>query len=421
MATWAQRASAPTDAPSPASSSTPAADPSTSSSFPSPQPPAPAPAPKKRTQSLSKANASDNWRASARPTSAADASKASGATKASATGAANTGGDEADDGGWETVEKKDKHATAASFGGRFGGGKKGHKDGSKKGEGRRSGSNEKGNESSGAEGGKGKGSAGRARATSSAAPKEKKDSAAAPASSSRPSLKPAASWADDDGTGMLPSPNFGASPAPPAAVKDDAAVEGLALPPSEAPSPTSEKPPPVEAPAKKQEPAPPKVNVWSVRKEQLAQAAAFTPASEVRAKGQGEAPTPKEAIAAGKKQAEKQADKPAAKQPRQPQQSQASKKEGKARAGEAEQEGKAAKVSSTAGWSRTPSGSQQGPVVVAGEDAASWPAPEDAVKGQDESVKPKKEQAEKLESQPAATGGKKKKGACPSFSLPAGS
>ncbi|GAA6046657.1 hypothetical protein JCM3770_003100 [Rhodotorula araucariae] len=405
MSTWAQRASAPTESPSDSdaiptpSSLDQAAEAQPASSSSAPRPAAP-----------SKASSSDNWRTNSRPHSSSQTAPAARARAASKGSASAPVAQDDDDEGWETVEKKDKAAGGPTFASRYNGKKTYVKDGKKGADARKSASTagESGSASEGGAAPKGKAAAGRARTGSSADKVEKKDGSAP----TRPSLRPTASWADDEENGLLPSPNFGASAAPVATEPSDAAVEGLTLPPSQATSPTEEKeqeeiePP---RPVKKAAP-PPKVNVWSVRREQLSQAAEPT-ASTSSPAAEADAPTPGEVVAHD--DAKKPADKPQKKQEQPRSNAPKEKKEKVAvnggAAASAKSSASSSRNASVSGWSSTPASAvaKQAPLVVAGEDATSWPAPEDAVKQEEPKSKQPKE--DKAEGQPT-TGGKKKKG-----------
>ncbi|GAA5921178.1 hypothetical protein JCM3775_004128 [Rhodotorula graminis] len=427
MATWAKRASAPTDTPSHDDSTPPLSCPADVAPATHPAPSSSVP----RSAPISKANASDNWRANARPNTgpkngdppvrARAASKGNSHAPASAAApaaSASPAGQDDDEGAWETVEKKDKPAPVSRLGSK----KSFAKDGNKKaGEGRKTAVVEEA--SSTAEGSaapKGKAAAGRARAGSSSAGKGEKKAAAAAAG--RPTLKPA-SWADDEENGILPSPNFGATSAPAAAAPSDAAVEVLVLPPSQAPSPTEEKEQKeVEQPAKKA-PSAPAVNVWSVRKDQLAQASEPASSSPAPTPSAPSAPTPAADDAAPSSATETPAQDEGKKPAEQAQKKkEARPKEDKGKAAAAAVNGGGAtattsksspstsRTTSAMGWSSTATPATSGPskpLVVAGEDATSWPAPEDAVKQDEPKAKAGKEDKQAAQQQ---TGGKKKKG-----------
>ena len=377
---------------------------------------------KPKSNGPSKASTSDNWRASAKANTETSAQPArssdqrASTAKAKADSSATT-----DDDGWEKVTKKEKAAPVST---QPRGKKQAKEGGGKKGEARRA-----GHESSGAEDKGRKGAASTTKGTTAVngAP-TKKD---APSTAVRPSLKPAQSWADDDGSGRLPSPNFGAT-ASPAAVPvaaplgaDDHAVENLALPPSATGSRTDSPPTPnpdssssnpaVEitpsdnqpsaAAAAEAKPAVPKVNVWSVRKEQLAQAAPATAGTEGK---EQKAPAPT-AAKEKKEEPSKSSKKDEARRSQQPKKSTAANEA----ATSSKAKAPARQGGSSAGWSSTSTSvKQKGPVVVAGEDATSWPAPVEAVKELDEAAKAKQDQESKPKaSKTSGAQQKKKKGA----------
>lgn len=180
----------------------------------------------------------------------------------------------------------------------------------------------------------------------------------------------------------------------------------------------------------------PKVNVWAVRKEQLAHAApatdsAASPADAEHATGE---PSTAAAPADGKQaqstanereQAKAGAAATAGKAHDAPRRPQPKKAAPATDADVATSNGPAApkaraantgnsRKSSSAGWqTAAAAGKQKGPVVVAGEDATSWPAPVEAVKELDEAAKQKQEQEMKAaKASKSSAQQKKKKGAC---------
>ncbi|GAA5863128.1 hypothetical protein JCM3774_001430 [Rhodotorula dairenensis] len=445
MSTWAKlAATAPDAADAAPAAADKSVEPATASSSTTSTPTPPAAAQRRQSTSKpkshgpSKASTSDNWRASARANTEtpAAARSADQRTGAASSAAAKAKADTTDEDGWEKVTKKEKAAPASAAAPPQARGKKQAKEGAggKKADARRAA--HAGHESSGTDD-KGKGA-------SSAATKANghKEAAIAPkkehvTSAVRPSLKPAQSWADDDGSGRLPSPNFGAVASPAVAVAapllDDHAVEDLALPPSAAPSRPASPPPthpdpsnpavevstPSESDAQAHaeaevKPPAPKVNVWSVRKEQLAQAVpAPAPVPTGAEDKESKEPVPAAAAQAGKEKKD-EATKGSKKD-------EARRSQPKKSSAAAANEAPAAKAKtpatagarqgggSSAGWSST-SVKQKGPVVVAGEDATSWPAPVEAVKELDEAAKAKQDQESKPKTPKTSGAQKKKKG-----------
>ncbi|GAA6061373.1 hypothetical protein JCM10212_005827 [Sporobolomyces blumeae] len=424
MATWAQKASTPTSdasapvAPTPSSS----ASPSTAGLMLPPPPPSHH---RPRKDSASKANTSDNWRASAKPVSSATPPSAGTKTaKAPRDSAKDQSVPEGDEGGWETVEKKDK-ATEKKLGA--------PRDGRRAtfassatagGAGSGSGSSKKGK----------KPHEGKPRSKDKDDKRAAKEDAKDDKGSSKQALKPVTSWADDD-QDALPAltPSFTATTAAVDPVPDSIDIPLLpeavaATPTPTAPSsPTREEANPVEgqgedkAEETKKKPAgPPKVNPWAVRKEQIAASAASNAAASTSA-----APDAKDAATAAPPAATKSSKKKKAKATAASSNSATSAATPSNSTSESSPASDSAAAStpastsapakprpaSTAGWSNTNVNKKGGPTVVAGEDATSWPAPEEVKEKKDESRERTKSQENK-ETQPKASshGGKKKKG-----------
>ncbi|GAA5939273.1 La RNA-binding domain-containing protein [Sporobolomyces koalae] len=422
MATWAQKAGTPTGESSP-SSPTPA---SPAAATDAALMPPPASTSRSHHHSNGKANSSDNWRASAKPVSSSH--RADRPNKAAPK--ADQPAPENDEGGWETVEKKDKPAvekkqstqqknprSGTTRGGDAHGKKatgKKSSDGKKKDDAKKRGDHQK--ESSG----------------------ESNAASSTSTSTSKQANKPLTSWADDDQDALpILTPSFTATTA---AVGPEPDHDELApLPeavvptptPTAPPSPTRESADPIEQskPQKeaKKPAAPPKVNVWSVRKDQIAAAAAAAPSTsdnaDDTAKDSTQTPSAPAAVPTPaptknkkkKSKASAPASTAAKNESTKSSQAQAATPSTSTSDESAPVPAPAPKrPAPIASWSNASAQQKKAnvPTVVAGEDATSWPAPEEVKEKKEDSKERSKNQDKDEQTKPQSSNaaGKKKKG-----------